>query len=576
MAQPRSFLSTFLFVTAFICGTAVFSFSQNASSGGLPEAPGKTEYERFAMDREGHALRGKELLANEQKTGCLKCHTVDGKGGRAGPDLFAIGDKYPRGQLIRAILEPSSALTAGYSTTVVETQSGDQHQGILKEVSDEMVGLMEADGRLVRIASRDIAQRRTSKISLMPEGLHAGLSLQEFADLVEYLVSLKQPETADRLGQSTPDIIPRLKKPIALRPFHHPEMKFNHPVWFAALPGHKNTFVVLEHQEGKIWLVEKDCAADRKPLFADISSEVSKGPFEGLMSIAFHPDFQTNRRYFLKLEVKENEQLATTVVERKAAADGKQDAGAPSRRLLKINQPADNHNGGTIAFGPDGYLYIAMGDGGPQEDPPGHSQNRQEFLGSMLRIDVDRTEDGKPYGVPPSNPFLRNPDVKPEIWAKGFREPWRFSFDADTGDLWLGDVGQNRFEEVSIVRKGENHGWNVYEAFEPFSNRYRNEAAIYTPPVLSLKRKHGVSVTGGFVYRGSKSSSFYGVYIFGDFESRRIWGITQENRRLRKIRQIGTSPEKIASFGLDHEGEIYLVGYEGTIFKLDFEQAAFE
>jgi glucose/arabinose dehydrogenase len=295
------------------------------------------------------------------------------------------------------------------------------------------------------------------------------------------------------------------------------------------------------------------------------------------MAIAFHPDFRNNRRYFLKHEVMENNERFTTVVERRASEDFRTDAGTPSRRLLSVRQPAENHNGGTIAFGPDGYLYVAMGDGGPQEDPNGYSQDRREFLGGLARIDIDRRDDGKPYGIPPTNPWVGLPDEEalPELWATGLREPWRFSFDTLTGDLWIGDVGQARFEKVMIVRAGENHGWNVYEGFLPFSARHRRDGETYTPPVFAYERKHGTSVTGGHVYRGDRESSYYGVYIFGDFESRRVFALDQKDRLLVRVFEICRSPQKIASFGVDRAGEIYLVGYEGTIFRIDLSQSSF-
>jgi glucose/arabinose dehydrogenase len=168
-------------------------------------------------------------------------------------------------------------------------------------------------------------------------------------------------------------------------------------------------------------------------------------------------------------------------------------------------------------------------------------------------------------------------DFRPEIWAYGFREPWRFSFDALTGDLWVGDVGQDRYEEVDLVRRGENYGWNVYEGFEPFSNRFRREGEHFVPPVFSYGRKFGVSATGGFVYRANARSSFYGVYVFADYQSRRIWGLTQENRALKKIRQIALCPDRVVSFGRDAQGELYVVGYDqGLIYKIDFSKAVFE
>ena len=171
-----------------------------------------------------------------------------------------------------------------------------------------------------------------------------------------------------------------------------------------------------------------------------------------------------------------------------------------------------------------------------------------------------RSGGDKPYAIPATNPFKNvTGNVRPEIWAYGFRMPWRFSWDFKTGDLWVGDIGQNLFEEVSIARLGENHGWNVYEGFMPFSNQYRRSGETFTAPVYSYRRKQGVSVTGGHVYRGQRSPSFVGAYIFSDFESKTIWALTQSNRQLTKIRQIGTCPEKPSSFGIDADGELFIV-----------------
>jgi len=235
-----------------------------------------------------------------------------------------------------------------------------------------------------------------------------------------------------------------------------------------------------------------------------------------------------------------------------------------------------DHSGGCIAFGPDGFLYIGMGDTGPQQDPQGHGQDLSILLGKMLRIDVDHIDPGLAYAVPADNPFRDRPNVRPEIWAYGLREPWRFSFDSLTHDLWVGDVGQDRIEEVSIVRRGENLGWNVYEGFEPFSNRYRKDGVTYIPPIFAYRRKYGNSITGGYVYRGDKHSSFYGVYICGDYTSHRIFGLKQHGRTLQVIRQIGTAPQGIASFGTDDRGEIYVVGYEGMVYQLDLTATDFD
>ena len=263
-------------------------------------------------------------------------------------------------------------------------------------------------------------------------------------------------------------------------------------------------------------------------------------------------------------------------MEKTFATDFKGDSGKPPRRLMKIVSVAEDHSGGCLQFGPDGFLYIVMGDTGPHNDPNGHAQNLQLLLGKLLRIDVDRTEGDLGYAIPKDNPFMGRADARAEIWAYGLRNPWRFSFDRLTGDLWLADVGQDREEEVAIVRRGENHGWNVYEGFEPFSNQYRVEGRTFTSPIFAYKRKYGVSITGGYVYRGDKQSSFYGVYVCGDYASKRIFGVTQENGKLKTVRQIGTLPQGLVSFGTDEFGHIYAVGYEGMIYQLDFSEARFD
>ncbi|RPI84306.1 MAG: hypothetical protein EHM42_07630, partial [Planctomycetaceae bacterium] len=299
--------------------------------------------------------------------------------------------------------------------------------------------------------------------------------------------------------------------------------------------------------------------------------------FEGVACVAFHPRFPENRKYYVKYHVRnQGSHFSPVIVERQATPDLLHDAGVPSRRVLQIHQNTDLHWGGMIAFGPDGYLYIGAGDAGPQEDPEGHGQDLKVLNGSILRIDVDRQDGGRPYAIPELNPFrYAAPPIRPEIWASGFRNPWRFSFDPATGDLWVADIGQNLFEEVSIARAGENHGWNVYEGFMKFSEQHRRDGEKYTPPVFSYRREYGVSVTGGYVYRGRRNPSYQGAYLFGDFESKRLWALTQADRQLIKVRQIGESPQRIASFGLDHDGELLLVGYEGTIYRLELDGSDF-
>ena len=500
---------------------------------------------------------------------------------------MAVGDKSPRREIIQAILEPSSGIAVGYGATIVRTGSDEEFSGIIKDVTAEHLTLMLPDGRLEKIQTAEIAQQVGSTVSLMPEGLQAGLTTEEFADLVQFLTSLRQPENSLATSRGMPMEIREIPTPIKVVPFFKEEMRFPHAfvhkpgdvrsglVWFSQAPGVSNLFFVV-HQTGKVWLLEKGNDDDRKVLFADFNAELfnERGP-NGLLGMAFHPRFQENGRYFLKHQVFEDGKIATILVEKLADETGRRDSGKPSRRLLKIGSVTQDHSGGCIEFGPDGYLYLGMGDTGPQQDPRGHGQDMRTLLGKIIRIDVDKQEGPLPYSIPADNPFRGDSEARPEIWALGFREPWRFTFDRETGELWVGDVGQDRVEEVAIVRKGENHGWNVYEGFEPFSNQYRKSGAVYTPPVFAYRRKFGNSVTGGYVYRGEKNSSFYGVYICGDYTSHRIFGVRQLNGVLTDVRQIGMSPQNIASFGTDDRGDIYIVGYEGMIYRLDFTGARF-
>ena len=545
------------------------------------QAPNLEAYRKHALTHEGDVARGSKLF-NEQKLICSNCHSVDGSANKAGPDLFAVGDKFGRRDLVDAVLNPSATISPGYGTVIVETKTGTSFTGILKQSTADQVQLMGVDGKLVAIAKADIKEQSGNTVSLMPEGLQAGLSLQEFTDLIEYLTTLKQAESTLASNHGMPSDIPQLAKPVSVRPFFTNEFKVARSKVESGLtslrqvPGSGNVFLVL-HQKGVIWRVEKTAAGEEKTVFADFPNEVfsERGP-NGLLDVAFHPKFRENRKYYMFYQVFEEEKVTSIIVERQFDADFKGDSGRPPRRILKIVSVAEDHSGGCLQFGPDGFLYIVMGDTGPHNDPNGHAQNLGLLLGKVMRIDVDHEEGGLPYSIPKDNPFRSQADVRPEIWAYGFRNPWRFSFDRLTGDLWLADVGQDRVEEVDIVHRGENYGWNVFEAFEPFSNQFRKEGRTFTAPVFAYRRKYGNSITGGYVYRGDKNSSFNGVYICGDYTSKRIFGITQENGALKTARQIGVVPQRIVSFSEDEAGNIYAVGYEGMIYQLDFTEARFE
>lgn len=541
-------------------------------------------YRQFAMSREGEVARGRALFADESRLGCVKCHTLDGRGGKAGPDLFSTGDMFSRSELIEAVLQPSAKIAVGYSTTRVEDQSGEEYEGVLKQVTDTWIELMGADARRVRIPTATIRSQRGVETSLMPEGLEAGLTYQEFDDLIEYLVSLKQPASSLTHDHGMPEVIPLLAHPAKVVPFLETELRppglaTNAPVgltWFQPIPGAPHRFLAA-FQTGRMWHVEKGTNSEEREVFLDLTSETfsARGP-NGLLGLAFHPQFPTNHRYYLKRQVWEDQRITTVVEEREMDGANRRDTGRPPRRLLKIPSVAEHHNGGCLQFGPDGFLYIGMGDSAPNFDPQGYAQDLHRYFGKLLRIDVDHREEGREYAIPTDNPFRGRTDALPEIWALGLREPWRFSFDTLTGDLWVADLGQERGDEVDLVRRGENYGWNVYEGFELFSRDHRQEGAAYTAPLFAGRRKHGVAVVGGLVYRTDPKSSFYGVYIFGDYQSKRIWGLTQDKRSLRTIRQLAESPQAITAFTTDDAGQIYVVGFPGMVYRLDLTGAEFE
>jgi putative heme-binding domain-containing protein len=554
-------LSILQVIFLILVGSNCSSMAQNA--------PTTATYRDYALSHDGNPARGKELFMNEQKAACSKCHSTDGTSRLAGPDLFAIGDKFPKADLIRSVLEPSATIAVGYGTTIVERKSGEDVQGVIKTASDTAIEMMGADGKMVRIPTAEIRQQRTSALSLMPEGLQLAMSPAEFTDLIAYLETLRQPTNGLASAGEMPEPIPRATKAVSFLPFFRDNIKLTRPVWFGRIPGTPNAFLVLEHG-GKIWMAGKGTDRDTQSMFLDLTGEVRVGGATGLLGLAFHPKFLENRRYFLKYHIVENGKISTLIVERRFAKNQLADSGTPSRQLLKVPATTQDHNGGCIEFGPDGYLYIGMGDTGPQRDPQGHGQDLKLLIGKILRIDVDQVDGERLYGIPKDNPFVNRPEVRPEIWAYGFREPWRFTFDTVTKDLWVGDVGQDQYEEVAIVKAGENHGWNVYEGFTPFSNRYRSEGAKYIAPVLSYSHRQGVSVTGGYVYHGKRAPQMEGWYVFGDFQSRRLWALTHQNRELTKAVEIGLCPTRLVSFMQDADGELYAVGYDsGTIYKLD-------
>ncbi len=536
--------------------------------------PLPSQYQSFAMTHLGDPVNGRSLFNDRTKLNCFSCHSVDNKGpdDKVGQPLFAVGDKFGRSDLVEAILHPSASIAVGYSTTTIRTRSGDVIQGILRESTDKEIALRQADGKLARIALADIASQQTTDVSLMPEGLQNALTQNEFADLIEYLASLKVPENLAAIGHGMPPTIAELEKPMGLVPFS--THKFEHPCWFGPAPEIPDTFGVVEHESGKIWLLKHNDSTDEATVFLE-TGKFQTGT-RGLVSMLFHPDFRANGRYFYVKEIDTAGHHHAMFYQGQADESRQHDSGQKPLVLFDIEMSANYHYGSGMAFGPDGYLYVGVGDTGPQGDPNGNAQNRGIIKGKMLRIDVDHPESGKPYSIPPDNPFVNDKDFRPEIWAYGLRMPWRISFDPLTHELWEGEVGQDLYEEVNIIHRGVNYGWNVIEGFEPYSNKYRRDNEKLTPPVFAYSRKYGACVTGGYVYRADPKSSFYGVYIFGDYVSSRLFGLTQENGMLKEVRQLAVAPQHAVSIGRDVNGELFLVGYEGTIYRMDLKGTTFK
>ncbi len=292
--------------------------------------------------------------------------------------------------------------------------------------------------------------------------------------------------------------------------------------------------------------------------FLDVSEAIVAGGEQGLLGLAFHPDFARNGRFFIDYTDVNGDTVVAEVVVSEDPDRADEDS---VRILLQVDQPYANHNGGQLAFGPDGFLYVALGDGGSAGDPENNGQNADVLLGKLLRLDVDS---GDPYGIPGDNPFA-NGGGEPEIWAYGLRNPWRFSFDSKTGDLWIADVGQGEFEEINrrpAAAGGLNYGWDQMEGLECYEGA-DCDPADKVVPISGYDHDRGCSVTGGYVYRGKDFPELRGGYVFGDYCSGLIWAIDATTRGFTEPVELMASDLSISSFGLDEAGELYLTDLAG-------------
>lgn len=347
-----------------------------------------------------------------------------------------------------------------------------------------------------------------------------------------------------------------------------PNLQFSLPVYLVAPPDGSNRFFVLE-QGGRVLWFENRASETRADVALNISEKVRRQHMEeGLLGLAFHPQLKSNRKVYLYYSA--SDPIRNVLAEFKMNVALTKIDPDSERVLLNIEKPYGNHNGGMIGFGPDGFLYVSIGDGGGAGDPNKNAQNKGTLLGKILRIDVDKQENGKPYAVPKDNPFINETGSRPEIWAYGLRNVWRFSFDRADGTLWAGDVGQDAWEEIDIIEKGQNYGWNFREGKHPFVDLANKPApeGPFREPIWDYGRRTGQSITGGYVYRGKKIPDLVGTYIYGDFMSGRIWGLASQKGETPSNKLLAMS-STISTFGEDQDGELYFVAfYDGKIYTL--------
>jgi glucose/arabinose dehydrogenase len=344
--------------------------------------------------------------------------------------------------------------------------------------------------------------------------------------------------------------------------------------------GTDRIFVVSQYGTVHVW--PNDPAVKEMKTFLDIRNRVQyddKMNEEGFLGFAFHPKYKENGEFFVYYTAKptaENPHLSVISRFRVSKDDPNRADPASEEVILKIPQPYWNHNGGTIVFGPDGYLYIGLGDGGSRDDPHGNGQNLKTLLGSILRIDIDHKDKGLEYAIPKDNPFVgRGDGARGEIWCYGIRNVWRIAFDRATGILWAGDVGQDTWEEIDIIVKGGNYGWNLREGMHPLVPKDRPDIKGSPPrpeliePIWEYHHDVGKSITGGSVYRGKDVPELEGGYIYADYVSGQIWALWYDmaKKQVTANRELLDKGPPVLSFGEDDNGEIYILNQDGGIQK---------
>lgn len=358
-----------------------------------------------------------------------------------------------------------------------------------------------------------------------------------------------------------------------------PNLSFEEPVDFQYANDGTNRVFVVE-KAGVIWVFNNSVNTDDAAVFLDIKDRVRADGEQGLLGVAFHPDFNNTKCFYVYYSAASNPRRSIIARYNLSLTDPNQANNESELVLLEILQPNySNHKAGQLAFSPkDGYLYIATGDGGGGGDPEGNAQNRTTLLGNILRVDVDNPANGENYGIPDDNPFVDNLEgYREEIFAYGFRNPWRFSFDPETGWLWVGDVGQNEMEEIDIVEKGKNYGWNIKEGSLCFNPSSGCNSTGLMDPVWEYDHSVGnaPAIIGGYVYRGEKfNDDLEGIYIYGDFGSGLIWGLSYNGATPADVSVLDNSVLMdstlwINSFGVDKDNEFYILSSDDNIYTIE-------
>jgi glucose/arabinose dehydrogenase len=351
-----------------------------------------------------------------------------------------------------------------------------------------------------------------------------------------------------------------------------PGLKFSSPVEILRVPG--STRLLVAELGGKIWTFEPAPDTASADLFLDVRPLAPDAA--ALYGAAFHPQFAANRRFFICYAVGDGKPDGTVVAEFRAG-DGEPPRVDPASRVPVITWRSGGHNGGCLQFGLDGCLYVSSGDGvGPfPPDTLRTGQDNSDLLSAILRLDVDRPEPGKGYRVPPDNPFVTLEGVRPEVWAYGFRNPWKMSVDPRSGRLWVGDVGWELWELVYLVEAGGNYGWSITEGRQPVHPDAPRGPTPILAPLVEHSHTEARSITSGFVYPGKRLPALTGAYIYGDYETGKLWALAHDGEKVLWHREIADSPLRIVGFGLDAEGELLILDHvEGGIYRLESQPEA--